>query len=123
LDDEDPEVRRYAANAFTLLAPIAAPAVPKLIERLDDSHMGYVAARALGMIGPAAKGSIPRMIVALRRDHSLTRAEFAIALGRFGAEAGEAVPDLRALANDTDVNVQKAAAAALQRIEPELVMP
>ncbi|MFI5457953.1 MAG: HEAT repeat domain-containing protein [Isosphaerales bacterium] len=106
-----------------MLAPIAGPAVPKLMQRLDDSQMGYMAARALGAIGPTANRSIPRLIIALRRDHSLARMEFVTALGKFGPEAREAVPDLIALAHDPDPNVKKAAGAALLGIEPEMVMP
>jgi HEAT repeat protein len=123
LDDEDPEVRRYAAFGLSCLGPIAAPAVPKLIERLDDAHMSYMAARALGGVGPAATHSIPRLILALRRDHSLARMEFAAALGKFGTLARDAIPDLRALAHDPDPNVKRAAGAALLRIQPEWSVP
>ena len=117
LDYEDGEVRRYSAYARSLLGPLSVDAIPKLAERLQDEHMGYMAARALGDIGPAASDAIPQIIEALRKDSTLSRMEFAIALGKFGAEAKEAVPDLRSLLQDPDENVQGAAAKALQRIE------
>jgi HEAT repeat protein len=123
LEDDDPEVRRYAAHSLSLLAQLAGPAIPKLIDRLDDPHMGYMAARALGAIGPAARRSIPRLISALRRDQSLARMEFASALGRFGASANDAIPVLRSLAHDPDANVKKAAVVAMLRIQPVFWMP
>jgi hypothetical protein len=123
LDDDDQEVRRYAAFGLCCMAPLAGPAVPKLVERLDDPHMGYMAARALGAIGPSANGSIPRLLAALRRDHSLARGEYAAALGKFGTLSSEALPDLRTLANDPDPNINRAASAALARIQPELAVP
>ena len=117
LDDQDKEVRRYAAYALSLLSPTSAPAVPKLIERLEDPHMAYMAARALGAIGAPARPSIPQLIKALRRDNSLARMEFVIALGKFGPEAKQAIPDLLVLANDTDPHVKKVAGDTLPQID------
>jgi HEAT repeat protein len=116
LDDDDPEVRRYSAFALSLLGPLADDAVPKLIERLEDARMGYMAARALGAIGPGAKRSIPHLVTALRGDCSITRMEYAGALGKFGVDAKQAVPDLLELAQDPDPILQKAAEAALLTI-------
>jgi len=123
LGDPDPEVRRYAANAFTILGSISAPAVPKLIELVDDPHMGYTAARALGAIGPPAQRSIPQLIKALRRDNTLARMEFMIALGKFGPGAKQAIPDLLVLANDGDPDVKKWARTTLLQIDPQMESP
>ena len=120
LDDQDKEVRRYAAYALSLLSPTSAPAVPKLIERLEDPHMAYMAARALGAIGAPARPSIPQLIKALRRDNSLARMEFVIALGKFGPEAKQAIPDLLVLANDTDPHVKKVASETLPQIDLQM---
>jgi HEAT repeat protein len=59
LDDAEGEVHRYAAFALMRQGGLAEPAVTKLIDRLNDEHMGYMATTALGEIGPAAKRSIP----------------------------------------------------------------
>jgi HEAT repeat protein len=120
LDDQDGEVRRYAAYALSMIGPISSPAVPKLIELLEDPHMAYMAARALGAIGAPARPSIPQLIKALRRDNSLARMEFIIALGKFGPEAKQAIPDLFVLANDADPRVKKVAGDTLPQIDPQM---
>jgi HEAT repeat protein len=116
LDDNDPEVRRYAAYALFLYGPPAEPAIPKLTEALNDPHMRYMAADALGAIGQAAKGTVPQILAAMRAETSIARADFAKALGKFGSEAKEAVPDLRSLENDPDSMVKRAARDALMSI-------
>jgi HEAT repeat protein len=78
-----------------------------------------MAARALGEIGPAAKQSIPLIITALRNDTSLLRVEYASALGKFGTDAQQAVPDLLPLTKDPDPNVRNAASEALLHITPK----
>jgi HEAT repeat protein len=52
LDHPDGEVRRYAAYAISLIGPRSQSAAPKLIQRLSDPYMGYMAARALGELEP-----------------------------------------------------------------------
>ena len=123
LDDTDHEVRRYAACSLALLGPVATPAVQKLIERLDDSHVGYMAARALGAIGPSARQSIPHIIANMRCDSSLARMEYAQALGRFGSEARSAISILRVMARDSDERVAMSAGDALKRIDLQAAPP
>ena len=45
------------------MGPAAAPAVPALIEALDDSEASvrFPVTVALGEIGPAAKAAVPRL--------------------------------------------------------------
>jgi HEAT repeat protein len=51
-------------------------------------------------------------------DQSLARASYALALGKFGPDAEQALPDLRQLATDADPDIRKAAAGALLSIAP-----
>jgi HEAT repeat protein len=93
--DEDNQTRIYAATTLSRLtrevpipAPVGTMVSPPLIEVLND---------------PDAK---------LRRDG-------ATALGLFGPSVGAAVPALTHLAkNDKDEEVRKAAAGALEKIQP-----
>jgi HEAT repeat protein len=58
-----PSVRNAAAYEIASLGPAAAPAVPALIEALDDpdAAVRFPVTVALGEIGPAAKAAVPRL--------------------------------------------------------------
>jgi hypothetical protein len=98
--DDDNQTRVYAATALARLtrevpipAPVGTMVSPPLIEVLNDP------------------------------DPKLRRAG-ATALGRFGPSVGSAVPALTELAkNDKDEEVRKAAAGALEKIQPASAAP
>jgi HEAT repeat protein len=58
-----PQTRNAAAYEISGMGPAAAPAVPKLIEALDDSEASvrFPVTVALGEIGPAAKAAVPKL--------------------------------------------------------------
>jgi HEAT repeat protein len=58
-----PQVRNAAAYEISGLGPAAAPAVPALIEALDDSQpsVRFPVTVALGEIGPAAAAAVPKL--------------------------------------------------------------
>ena len=58
-----PQTRNAAAYEISGMGPAAAPAVPALIEALDDSQASvrFPVTVALGEIGPAAKAAVPRL--------------------------------------------------------------
>ena len=116
LDDEDNEVRRYAACALRDNGKHAAAAVPRLIELLDDEWMGCWAAAALGEIGPAAKPAIPKLIAAMSSAHDLRRLEYIVAIEKFGNDGKDALPQLRKLTTDPDPLINQAAAKAIRTI-------
>ena len=66
LEDDHERVRKTAMYALLYLGPTAAPAVPKLIERLNDGDQ--LAAQVLGEIGPAAEAAVPHLIRRLEHD-------------------------------------------------------
>jgi HEAT repeat protein len=58
-----PQNRNAAAYELAGMGPAAAPAVPALIEALDDSEavVRFPVTVALGEIGPAAAAAVPRL--------------------------------------------------------------
>lgn len=142
-----PLIRRtrvvYALGEF---GPTAIEAVPVLIGILEDpaarkfiqeeekaaresgkrkNDSAYIhgeaeAARALGKIAPAtpqADRAVAALQPVLDSAAAFSRIAAAEALGRFGTSAAAAVPKLRAMKDDRDASVRKAAARALGLIE------
>jgi len=118
LDHPDGEVRRYAAYAISLIGPKAESAVPRLTQRLDDTHMAYMAARALGEMGPAARGAVPKMAALLRSSDNGQRAEAAVALARLQPLPDETIRAIERLQNDEVDFVRNAARKAVQALQP-----
>lgn len=63
LKADAPQTRNSAAYEISGLGPAAAPAVPALIEALDDpsTTVRFPVTVALGEIGPAAADAVPRL--------------------------------------------------------------
>jgi HEAT repeat protein len=69
LKSPDVNLRVEAATALAAAGPSAAPAVPALIEALNndsDPLVRRLSAYALGQIGPAAKEAIPSLTAAMQ---------------------------------------------------------
>ena len=58
-----PQTRNAAAYEISGMGPAAAPAVPALIEALDDpeASVRFPVTVALGEIGPPAKAAVPKL--------------------------------------------------------------
>jgi hypothetical protein len=58
-----PQTRNAAAYEISGMGPAAAPAVPALVEALDDpeASVRFPVTVALGEIGPAAKAAVPKL--------------------------------------------------------------
>ena len=117
--------KKRAAAAVTLgqIGPVAAEAVPQLVQALlkdRDSDVRRAAAAALGQIGPVAAEAVPQLVQASLKDgDSDVRRAAAAALGQIGPLAAEAVPQLvQVLLKDRDSDVRRAAATALGQIGP-----
>lgn len=94
LKAQAPQVRNAAAYEISGLGPSAAPAVPALIEALDDSEpsVRFPVTVALGEIGSAASAAVPRlkqMMDEERNDEVAAAAKRAIRKIKPEALAGE----------------------------------
>lgn len=105
------------AGARLALARIGTPAVPALIEALEDNRDGVaaLAGEALGWILPPSKQAVPALRAALQSDRAHA-AVYAHSLGQLGHLAHAAIPDLTDLLADAESRPE--AAVALVRIDP-----
>lgn len=90
--DECVEVRRYLAEAFGGLGPIAAPAVPVLTDMVasdEDDQARFEAALALAQIGPAANDAIPVLAKAFSDENRYVRDNAVLALKRIDTPEAE----------------------------------
>jgi HEAT repeat protein len=133
LDHEDWKVRRTAATALGRIGPMAASAIPRLVQMVRDEHevvrdkKDYfqlldenddprdAAAKGLGRIGAAAVG---HLISLLGDENGDVRGAAAEALGESDEHAATTVPELMQVLHDKNWEVQSKAAAALGSIGP-----
>jgi HEAT repeat protein/lysophospholipase L1-like esterase len=123
LEGQDPLVRANAARALGRVGDAALVAVPALIAHLADAdeRVRWRAAEALDSIGPRADSVAP--LARLVHDASCPgRGLAAEELGRVGAEAVAAVPDLIGAASDPRPDVRWRAVWALGQIGPRASM-
>ncbi len=121
LQDEDYHVRWQALEALGKLGPDSAPAVPALIDALDDEYCRYRAIHVLGQIGSAAAPAVPMLVDRLTvtlanaeyRDRETEVAGIIWTLGRIGPPAMAALPVLRQALRDADSNIRYEAAHAV----------
>ena len=117
LRHENNATRRRVAAA---LGKIGEPAVPALVEALDDQR--YVvrqhACAALAYMRSGAQDAVPDLVTLLNSENNLDRRDAASVLGRIGRGAKVAVPVLMELLYSDDVRVRRAAADALGNIGP-----
>lgn len=121
----DIEYHNMALAGFQALGPIAKPAVPALIDLLNDSYFRYGAALCLGTIGPAASVAVPMLIPWLEEEDVALRYSAANALGGIGRATPEAAPALLKHLNDTNEFVRDSVKLALGKLHvgPEIVVP
>jgi HEAT repeat protein len=120
--------RGWVAVALGEFGPAAEEAVPVLIQVMSDAtpvdsfERAASAAKALGKIAPntpSAEKAIAALLPVLDSKTSLARASAIEALRAFGPKAAAAIPRIRAMKDDRDRDVQKAAAKALLAIEAQ----
>lgn len=122
LKDADAEKRVLAAMMIERFGPEAESTVPALIAGLNDPNPKALAfiITALGEVGAGAKETVPALLAFLKgKDDKGMKPEVIYALGRIGPRAKEAVPELIPLLKDQDQRLRKAAAEALQKIDPD----
>jgi HEAT repeat protein len=122
LKDELPAVRLGATRALAEFGPRGYPAVPGLIHVSQWDHDGAVrthAAVAIWKIDRRDRIAVPVLMRSLREPDECLRWVAADCLGDIGADAIDAVPDLRVALADTyrAPMVRQALKLALERIE------
>jgi HEAT repeat protein len=110
-----------AALQLGRLGPKAAPAVPGLIQLLDQPDHGAdaLAMFALGRIGPDARAAVPELVRFLDRPDRGVHSHASGALGLIGPDARAAVPALTARLDHPDPRTRESALRALWRIAPD----
>ena len=126
LEDDQLVVRTGAIAALAAMKEAAGPAVPDLIELIEDPELmrvGSPAGRnvplvqyALEQIGPPAVEALTKLLTA---KSTRSRAIAALVLGQMGEVARPAVPQLQQAARDNFLDVSMAAAFALVRLNVE----
>jgi HEAT repeat protein len=125
-DSRIPRVRAAAAQMLGDLGPVAARAVPALVNVLADGNavLRRNAAFAVGKIGARPDLAVPALCALLRDPNEEVRMYAAIALKKFGAQAAPAVPTLVSAVKDRSWQVRERAVLALGtagRHHPEAV--
>ncbi|TMV49987.1 phytanoyl-CoA dioxygenase [Paenibacillus mesophilus] len=104
---ENSDVRGLVAYALGEMGEHAGPAVPRLIELLQEesAFIRQHVVEALGMIKQPASLIVPAVSKALQDKDQYVRFTAGLALARLGPEAKEAVPALRHALYDSDIGV------------------
>ncbi len=97
------------------LGKIGVPALPHLIEALDDADAAVRlrAIRPIVVMGAVASDAAPALASHLADSDTQVRQWSAVALGQIGPPAAGAVPRLAEALKDSEAAVRQAAAAAL----------
>ncbi|MCH8155844.1 MAG: HEAT repeat domain-containing protein [Proteobacteria bacterium] len=120
LDDPSFDTRSYAARAWKIFGPNAAPAAPALARRLDDPtrNVRFYVAETLVAIGPRAAPAVTALGRAVGDPASGIQQIAAKALAAIGPAARDAVPGLIAALDSKWREVRWAAARALAAVGP-----
>jgi HEAT repeat protein len=118
LDDADPDVRLWAAEALGNMGPRAADAVPRLVTLLErgEPQARAQAAKALGAIGSGARSVVAALCEHVKDPDPKVRWQAITALSSLGPDARAAVPALIEALQDPDA--QAWAARALGSMAP-----
>ena len=121
LTNKQAGIRFNAVSAVSSLNSNAGPAVPLLIQRLNDTNqfVAVYAAIALGDLKLERELAIPALTNSLEDPRSAVRSYAARALGGFRREARQAVPALVSHLADSDRKTREAVTNAIRQIDPE----
>ena len=107
-------------DAVFALSAVGRPAVPHLVELLDEKDWWLRAAAAdvLGDLGTTASDTVPHLTRVLDDEAEWVRRNAVEALGNIGPAAAEAVPALSRRLQDSESWIRHNAALALAKIGP-----
>ncbi|MCA9054514.1 MAG: HEAT repeat domain-containing protein [Planctomycetaceae bacterium] len=116
------EARWNAVRTIGKIGPDALPALPALIDELDNPEdtIREHAAEAIGDIGPvAAEAGVPALRGVLGDHYVKVRRDAVRSLGYIGPPAAAAVDDILPLLDDPEEIVRVATRDAVKKIAPE----
>ena len=116
------ELRPMAVEGLRRLGPLSAPAVPSLIELLENSDEQLVGEVqfALASIGPEAAGAVPALTAQLASESPLLRNSACYALGQIGEADYDAQVALVQLIKNAESPEEKLPAVwALLKMRPD----
>ena len=126
--DPDLHTRWEALAELCRLGPKAAPAVPVLIQRLEQEQDLYRVVNTLGIIGPAAASALPALSNRLEfllsdaaanyGDRGIETTGILDTLQRIGPQPGQPIPLLRKALKSTDSIIRYFAAHVLGEMGP-----
>lgn len=99
LSDKDFQVRIRAVDFLGLIGPAAKPAVPALLDALNEERLRELVLNSLGNIGVGAEEAIPALIKAIAEYASACRWYAAEALAKIGEAAVSALKEATASEN------------------------
>jgi HEAT repeat protein len=116
------EVRTEALAGLARLGPVARPAVPSLLRRVQtgDAVTRFLTAEALAATDRSTwRTYVPVFVTTVKAEGSPYRARAIRDLGAAGSKATAALPALRDCFTGANFNLRVAAAEAVVRIEPK----
>ena len=121
LKSESPEARRRGAQAIGLLGKQAVPAIPALLEALDDKtpDVRNVVIDTLVAIGPKGRTAAPKIAELLKDPDPTVRGKAAESLGRMRIDDPAIVTALTERLNDDTLSVRVFSAESLRQIDPK----
>src|SRR5262245_40946330 len=102
---ESDEQRREAIVAIAAFKADVGPALPRLVEMLDDRSPEFrrFVVWIFERLGPDAKGAVPELVRLLKENAARDRAEVFEILGAIGPDGKQAVPILTEALADSEV--------------------
>lgn len=127
LGEEDWRIRNAAAAALGEMGATGVKTIPYLVKMLTDSdkRIRETAIASLGKIHPkwretkGTRKAIPHFLNALGDSKWIVRVSAVEALGEIGPPAADTAPYLMKALKDSILDVQNAAKAALDKVDPE----
>jgi HEAT repeat protein len=119
--DKNGGVRGTAAQALGMIGPDAKSSVPALEAALKDEDIGVrmFSAESLWKVAKDTEKSVPVLVQALYWKNTYDVGVTAGMLGRMGANAKSAVPELLKMLKEGDEIRRKVAADLLKTIDPK----
>ena len=122
LENDDPNVKRDAADALGLLGPKAKAAVRPLLGQFGH-EFPWVRVSCLAAVGAIGKEAVPTLVKTMQENEGGMRIRAIFVLGGIGADAKSAVPAIVEIMEKESPAMQARIAGVLTEIDPEQFPP